>query len=166
MMPKNFVRKTYEKWLKKNRDRFRFPPWIAESRKDSFTLRFFGIAPELTCRINKYGRAEVFIHDSRGQYWDIIREFDIIENRTSDGKHYCSLCEKPTYYSTRSSLWEDHVFEAMLTWINELKSDSWICLWGIPEKCWGAELIDIHSIKWKEKYENRFPVIVGKPNNV
>jgi hypothetical protein len=165
MMPKYFVRKTYEKWIKKNRKRFRFLPWIAESRKGYFKLRFFGIAPELTCCIGEDGQAGVFIHDRLGQYWDIITIFDINENRTSDGKYYCSLCEKPTYYLTRASLWEEHVFEDMLTWINKSDFDSWFCLWGTPgETSFGAILTDIRAIKREGNFENCFPVIIEKPN--
>ncbi len=35
-MPKNFARKTYDHWIKKNRKRFKYPPYIIESRKDIY----------------------------------------------------------------------------------------------------------------------------------
>lgn len=160
-MPKNFVKKTFDRWIKINRDKFQFNPWISESRKTSFTLRFSGLASELTCTINKDGRAEIYIHDRQGRYWDIIRDFDIHEQRSLDGKYYCKSCKNPTYYPTRSLLWENHIFEAIRTWINELNTDTRICFYGIPEKSgWGAELINAHDIKLEDNVENCFPVIL------
>jgi hypothetical protein len=52
-MPKNFVRRTYEAWIRKHVGRFRYPPWIMESRKYGFTLRFLGLAPELTFQVRQ-----------------------------------------------------------------------------------------------------------------
>ena len=162
-MPKNFIRKTYERWIKKNRKRFRFSPWITESRRDSFTLCFRGITSEVTCRIAQEGRAEVFVIDRQGQYWDIVQDFDIVEKRTPAGKYYCGLCEPPTHYSTRSLLWEDHVFEALLSWTNNWGPETMICLYGTPEKTsWGAELIKKTDLERRGNFDRCFPLIVRK----
>ena len=52
-MLKNFVRRTYEAWIREHVGRFRYRPWIMESRKYGFTLRFLGLAPELIFQIRK-----------------------------------------------------------------------------------------------------------------
>jgi len=126
-MKKNFVRKLYDRWIKKNRHRFIYEPWISKSRKNRFSLRFTGIAPELTCDISDSG-IMVWIGYCE-EAWDILTDFDTIVKKTTDGQYYCHLCddydsgEELTYYSSPAALWEDHVFEEMLAWINELSSD-------------------------------------------
>ena len=81
-------------------------------------------------------------YDDQGQYWDIIRDFDAYERRTVDGRYYCYLSENHKYYPTRKLLWEEHVFEEMLEWINKLTAEHWVCIYGSPDKsCWGADMV-------------------------
>ena len=155
-MKKNFIRKIYEIWIKNNRQRFVYAPWISKSRKDGFTLRFTGIAPELTCRISDTG-AVIIIHDHHGQYWDIIGEFETSVKKTRTGQYYCQMCDDYddckilTYYPTLAALWEDHIFEEMMEWINGLNSDLWIYLYGIPdETIWGATLMHKCDVEQKD----------------
>ncbi len=158
-MPKNFARKTYDHWIKKNRKRFKYPPYIIESKKDSFTLRFYGIIDRITCYINKKGYMNMTINDTQGEYWDELRDFDIAERKTKDGKYYCNLCENAEHFPTRESLWVKHSFEDLLEWTNKFNIDSKICLWGKPEEgAWGATLFkDIKERKdiYKSYLENK-----------
>ena len=153
-MPKNFTRKTYDRWVKINRKRFKYPPYIIKSRKDFFVLRFFGIIDLITCCIKKSGQMSMFIDDNQGEYWDELREFDIVERKTKDGKYYCGLCKNAEYFPTRTALWEKHSFEDLLKWTNKFNIDSKICFWGKPDEgFWGARLfMDIKERK--EIYES------------
>ena len=72
--PKCLAQRFYEFWIKENLERFKHPPYIVRSAPDYFVLRFKGVAPEITCRIGKHGRAEVLVRDSSGVYWDIITD--------------------------------------------------------------------------------------------
>ena len=168
-MPKNFIRKTYNHWIKKNRHRFFFRPWIVESRKHIFTLRFDGIAPELTCCIDKTDGI-MFIHDRHGQYWDLVAEFEVIAKRTQEGKYYCYLCEDfsppALLYATRTELWEDHVFEEMLAWANGMQPDIQIWLYGSPEITgWGADLLSKNvAHQTRKKYHTCFPIVRMRKN--
>jgi len=159
-MPKNFARKTFNRWIRKNQYRFKFPAYISKSRKDYFVLRFYGLVPELTCHINNHGIADVWIRDRQGQNRDIIMEFDVCVRRMPSGQYYCEQCINKTYYPTRQALWEEHVFEALLLWLNKFSSDSQIGFYGKPDEYCAAKLFDKDSIKFKEDYEGFFNVIV------
>ena len=131
-MPKNFARRTYDHWIGINRHRFRFPPRVVESRKQYFTLGFSGIAPELTLGVQSWGGANVYVHDARGVHWDILTDFDVFAERTADGQYFCRLCELSTNYPTRAALWEAHIFEPMLEWVNNLTTDHRLWLYRQP----------------------------------
>ena len=146
---KSIPQKFFEVWIKKNAKSFKYPPYIAQSHPDYFTLRFSGIVPEITCTIRKNGAAEVFVHDSAGVYWDILVDFDVVEGRNPEGKYFCESCKPRTYYTSRKELWEKHVFKEMKIWTNKnFNRDRSICLWGKPEKTsWGARIIDNKDIR-------------------
>jgi hypothetical protein len=74
-MPKNFVRRTYDAWIREHARRFRYPPWIEESHKHGFAGRFLGLAPQLSFQIRQrrsWGSAELMIHDEHGVYRNIV----------------------------------------------------------------------------------------------
>ncbi len=161
-MPKNFMRRTYENWFKKNKMRFKYNPWIYKSRKDYFIVRFQHIVKEFSCVVDKSGDAVIWISDQNGQDWDMIQDFDVAIRKTSDEQYYCNLCIEPEMFPDRRALVENHA-EDMISYINELHSDLRICLFGEYEKSmWGAELKDKNdpAIK-KEFYHTIFPLIVN-----
>lgn len=163
-MPKNFVRRTYDAWIHSHAQRFRYPPWIAESRKHGFTLRFRGLAPQLTFQVRQrrsWGSAELMIHDTNGVYWDIIGDFDLSEVRTADGRYRCDWCQGGADYPSRAALWEAHVFEPLLDWINQRTADQWVCLYGTPEQdFWGARLLSCRAITDSHCVDT-FPLVTG-----
>ncbi len=73
------------------------------------------------------------IHDERGVYWDIVGDFDfdLGEVRTPDGLYRCG-CQDGACYPSRVALWEAHVFEPLLDWVNQRTADQWVCLYGTP----------------------------------
>ena len=147
---KSMPQKFFEGWIKENGKKFKYPPYIFKSHPDYFRLRFSGITPEVSCTIRKDGRAEVFVIDSTGYYWDIITDFDIVIERNSEGKYFCGLCKPQyrTYFASRKEMWEKHVFKEMKIWMNKnFAQDRSICLWRIPRVAWGARIIDNKEIR-------------------
>ena len=139
-MPKSFVRKTFDCWLEANIQRFRFPPLVVLSRKNYFSLNFSGLASELFVDIFNNGSVAAVILDTEGRYWDIIADFDIAEAINDEGKHYCLLCDDPVFYDSRESLWQEHAFESVLVWVNQISSDDWIFLWSaMDDSAFGAD---------------------------
>jgi hypothetical protein len=60
----------------------------------------------------------------------------------------------------RAALWEDHVFEPLLRWVNGLPPDGWICLRGGADL--GATATFLKSDPGEiERFEKRFPLVVG-----
>ena len=161
-MPKNFVRRTYDAWIREHARRFRYPPWIVESRKNGFELRFVGLAPQLSFQIRqRSGTAELMIHDERGVYWDIVGDFDLGEVRTPDGLYRCEWCQDGACYPSRAALWEAHVFEPLLDWVNQRTADQWVCLYGTPylDIC-GARILSCDVIT-NRKCVDTFPIVTG-----
>ncbi len=56
-MPKNFVRKTFDRWLANRYTRFHYPPRLVLQRKEYFELQFSGITPGIQCSVSKRGVA-------------------------------------------------------------------------------------------------------------
>lgn len=161
-MPKNFVRRTYDAWIREHARRFRSPPWIVESRKNGFELRFVGLAPQLSFQIRqRWGNAELMIHDERGVYWDIVGDFDLGEVRTPDGLYRCEWCQDGACYPSRAALWKAHVFEPLLDWVNQRTADQWVCLYGTPYRhIWGARIVSCDAITERNCVDT-FPLVTG-----
>ena len=164
-MPKNFVRKTFDRWLAQNRKHFTHQPRIVLKRKDFFILRFSGIAQQIKCFISKSGAFEIHAEYQK-EYWDIIWEFDVFETRTADGRYYCHLClaKHCEMFSSRKEMWEKHCFEELLEWVNDnFKTCNWICLHAIGKGSTDASLINEKdlgkSINCHETFVRAFPVI-------
>ena len=98
-MPKNFVRKTFDRWLAHSAARFRYPPRLVLQRKRYVELQFAGITPAIQCAIGKEGMVGIYASLPRGEWWDSLAEFDVVPRRTSTGQYYCGLCTSPEHIS-------------------------------------------------------------------
>jgi hypothetical protein len=166
-MPKNFVRKTFDRWLSHSYSRFHHPPRVVLSRKDYFVLQFSGITPVIQCSIRKDGMVEIYaIYQREG--WDILTEFDVVARRTSTGQYYCGLCTSPEMFASRAALWVTHSFEPLLAWTNEyLHASQWLWLCRCEGTTW-AELKsreDMHAGKAANHLMYACPVVRGNPSN-
>jgi hypothetical protein len=163
-MPKNFVRKTFDRWLAHSAGRFRHPPRVVVSRKDYFVLQFAGITPAIKCVIKKEGMVEIYaIYQGKG--WDILTDFDVSERRTSTGQYYCDLCTSLDMFASREALWVTHSFEPLLAWTNEhCHASQWLCLFGEPEGSTWAELKpvgDVPATMLRKRFVYACPVVRG-----
>lgn len=139
-MPKNFVRKTFDRWIADNDMRFHYPPRLVLQRKEYFVLQFADITPALRCYINKWGAVEIRVIYQRME-WDMLTDFDVSERCTSTGQYYCNLCTPPDMFASREALWVTHCFEPLLAWTNEnFHVSQWLCLFGIKGHFSFAEL--------------------------
>ena len=78
-------------WLKENRLRFNYKPFIAEGGRDRLVFKFSGIAPEVILVVQEYGAFEIHVR-YRNFLWDIAEEFDVGPAQTQTGRYYCKLC--------------------------------------------------------------------------
>jgi hypothetical protein len=190
-MPKNFMRKTFDRWLAHSAGRFYHPPRVVVPRREYFVLQFAGVTPAIRCVIKKKGtvgvyhpqgeesirlvfvehvyQVEVGIYITyRGETWDILTDFDVYQRRTPMGQYYCREYRSPEMFPSRAALWVAHCFEPLLAWANDhLQASQWLCLWGEPEGSPWAELKsreDMHVGKAANHLVYACPVVQGKPS--
>jgi len=165
-MPKNFVRKTFDRWLSHSYARFHRPPRVVLSRKDYFVLQFLGITPVIECSIRKEGMVEIHAI-YQGDGWDILTEFDAVARRTPTGQYYCGLCTSPEMFASRAALWVTHSFEPLLAWTNEhFHAAQWLWLCRYEGSTW-AKLKpkeDMHCGKATNYLVYACSVVSGKPS--
>ncbi len=153
-MPKNFVRKTFDRWIAHNARRFHYPPYVVLQRKEYFMLQFRGITPALRCRISTWGAVEIPVIYQRTE-WDMLTDFDVVEQRTSTGQYYCNLCTPPDMFASREALWVTHSFEPLLAWTNEnFHVSQWLCLFGLKGHFSYAELKHAQDVPARMTAEN------------
>ena len=57
------------------------------------------------------------IHE--GECWDLLTSLETIPELAPSGFYYCLLCkEPPEYFVSREVLWQVHLFEPFLEWLN------------------------------------------------
>lgn len=141
-----FALKTFRYWLKKNRSRFRHPPYIAHIRKEGFYVRFTGISQHIMGFIEKHGSAGIWIHYD-GRCWDSLSEFDVAPEKSPEGRYFCRFCKTPQLFASRQALLIEHSWEPLIEWVNtRLTSTKWVCLYG-------GENAGMTAAKLKQKHE-------------
>lgn len=118
----------FTRWLADNRHLFSYEAYIDKEGDSWFTARFKGITRHIVCRFNNAGAIEMRI-DYRNEFFDIVTEFDLYEEKTPEGRYLCRICRdhpseinppEALEYDTREELWIKHSFEplAAYTWDN------------------------------------------------
>ena len=191
-MPKNFVRKTFDRWLAHSAGRFYHPPRVVVSRREYFVLQFAGVTPAIQCVIKKKGTVGIYrfqgeessrlvfvrqvyeidvgIHIIyQGKIWDMLPDFDVFQRRTPTGHYYCDACTAPEMFPSRAALWVAHCFEPLLAWANDhLQASQWLCLFGEPEDSTWAELTsaeDVPARRSRKDLVYACPVVRGTPSH-
>ena len=191
-MPKNFVRKTFDRWLARSAGRFHHPPRVVLSRKDYFVLQFAGVTPAIHCVIKKNGTVGIYRFQGekssrlvfmrqvyevdvgiyiiyQGKTWDMLPDFDVFQRRTPTGHYYCDACTAPEMFPSRAALWIAHSFEPLLAWANDhLQASQWLCLFGEPEDSTWAELTlaeDVPAKRTRTDLVYAYPVVRGTPSH-
>jgi hypothetical protein len=190
-MPKNFVRKTFDRWLAHSAGRFHHPPRVVVSRREYFVLQFAGVTPAIQCVIKKKGTVGVYRFQSEessrlvferhvyevdvgiyivyhGETWDMLPDFDVYQRRTSTGQYYCDACTPCEMFPSRAALWIAHSFEPLLAWANDyLQPSQWLCLFGEPGRSTWAELMPAEDVPARRSRKNLVyacPVVRGTPS--
>lgn len=138
--------KTFRPWLKKNRSRFRHPPYIAHIHGEGFDVKFSGISQHIVGFIGEHGSAGIWVHYD-GRCWDSLSDFDVAPEKSLHGGYVCRLCENPKIFASRQALLIEHSWEPMLEWVNTRITDTtWVCLYGDEDG-------GITAAKLKQKHE-------------
>ena len=133
-----FYQKTlFTRWLADYRHLFSNEPYIDIERDNYFTVRFKGITRHIVCQFVKSGAIMMQVY-YRNQFFDIVSEFDLSEEKTSEGRYLCRRCRdhpsevnppKAMEYVTREELWIKHSFEPLAKYTREtFTNDAMLCL--------------------------------------
>jgi hypothetical protein len=171
----NFYQKTlFTRWAADNRRLFSHEPYIDKEADGYFTVRFKGITRHITCLFSKNGGIMVQIH-YRNQFFDIVSDFDLSEEKTADGRFLCRMCRdhpskinspKILKYRTREKLWIKHSFEPLAEYTREtFTDDAVLCLSRFGVGSTSAVIVSGKSLVKLRKREDVFreiPVVDKK----
>jgi hypothetical protein len=166
-MPKNFVRKTFDRWLAHNSARFHHPPRVVLTRRVYFELQFSGVTPAIRCAIGHEGMVGIYAR-YQGEWWDALADFDVVARRTATGQYACGLCPSPELCASRAALWITHSFEPLLAWANEyLQASRWLLLCRVGGTTWAGlkPMEAMHAREIADSLVYACPVVRGKPSN-
>jgi hypothetical protein len=109
---------TFKEWLAKNGHRFNRKFKIRHYvKRNLISIYFEDVTPELHCYVYE-GNIGTSVH-FKGQFWDLLQDFDYFMMRGKNHKYYCCMCTKRKYYDTSQELLIDHSFENFLEWVND-----------------------------------------------
>jgi hypothetical protein len=152
-------------WLKENRFRFNYKPFIAEGGQGHLVFKFSGIAPEIILVVQEHGAFEIHVR-YRNCLWDIVEEFDVGPAQTQTGRYYCQLClpQGRKYYPTLSELVHQEALDPLLDWTNEtFQTNKWIALFRV-KGCTYIKIVeesDLPLVKSREDFIYAFPLVQG-----
>ncbi len=135
------------RWASRNRRLFSHQPYLLRRKKGSFFIGFRGVSKHITCCFTKVGAIMICV-DYRNTNFDIIRAFDLFEERTREGQWLCSMCrdhpnpdktEPLIEYEERKKLWIEHSFAPLAAWTRKsFTKDAMLCLYRSGGTTWAA----------------------------
>ncbi len=148
-MPRRRLHREFLKWLKLNRARFAIGIALGKRTDDVLEFSFVGINPAITGYLSTWDvNVNVNFEDADFvdfRNWDTIFWVDQVAERVPDG-YICTQCQ-PEYkrvFPDRVALWTDHLFETLLTWVNEeLAPAHWLILEGQVQSFTSARITSL-----------------------
>ena len=126
------------RWFQKNHSRFLLPIALEKINRKKVALMLTGYREYLSVHLNSWNLC--VSANWNGICWDFLLELDVSPVATRHG-YYCKCCEKPsTIWPSLEALYQDHLFEPLLQWVNEeLFNATQLLLYGSPgSSTWAA----------------------------
>ena len=134
-MPRRRLHREFLRWLKLNRARFAIDIALGKRTDEALEFSFVGINPAITGILSTRDvNVNVMFEDADfddGNWDTLIWLFH--GAKPVPGGYICSECkpELKRVFADLVALWTDHLFEALLTWVNErLARGKWLILDG------------------------------------
>ncbi|MDP2805775.1 MAG: hypothetical protein Q8O24_07510 [Gallionellaceae bacterium] len=139
------IQRAFVRWFNENRTRFEVPIRLTRITANGVELRFQNYPDCLSVRLSS---KELNVHVKwQGQWWDMLISLDAWVFHTPGG-YKCNCCwddseEPATIFPSREALWQDHLFDPFLKWVNEkLAPARWLQISGAGDGgCTWAQLI-------------------------
>jgi len=144
-LPRPRIQRTFVRWFNENHTRFMVPIRLTKITAKGVELHFQNYPDCLSVWLSSY---ELGVHvEWQGDYWDALFNQEVYLCRTPGG-YKCEFCEldygkSAALFPSRELLWQDHLFEPFLKWVNEkLAPARWLRVSSIGDggSTW-AELI-------------------------
>jgi len=168
-----FQKKLFLRWAARNRRLFSRAPYRLRQRDGSFVMGFRGVSRHIECRFSEGGAIEIRIFYGK-EFYDIVKEFDLYEEQTPEGRWLCSACrnwpnpekaEPIIEYEDRAALWIKHSFEPLAAWTRDsFTRNAKLCLFRY-RGCTSAFVAQGHLLKKIRKrrdYFKKVPVLMAK----
>jgi hypothetical protein len=124
--------RAFHDWLELNRSRFAHPVQLRKRRGHWAEYSLAGVHPAISGSLTESGLSVWAKY--QGDTWDFLFDNDAYPKKVRQG-YVCREC-LPGYqklFECREALWAEHLFEALLNWVNETMARAhWLVLEGIP----------------------------------
>jgi hypothetical protein len=137
------IQRAFVCWFRENRGRFKTSVRVAKISARLVELHFPGHPDCLSASLSPY-ELNVCV-TWHGECWDLLSSFEASPFHTAEGWK-CKQCvfehgDSARLFPSRESLWQDHLFDPLLRWVNEeLAPACWLQISRIKGATW-AELI-------------------------
>jgi hypothetical protein len=159
------VQHAFFEWLDTARPRLKIPMELRALTGRQIELAFVGINSAIGATLTTR-ELSVFV-EWEGRIWDFFRCFDVWP-RLAIGGYICEHCrpEQRTIFPCMQALWQDHLFEPLLEWINgKLAAADAVGLYGSTSSGWThAELLSDRDPQRSEP-DIRLPLRVQQQQN-
>jgi hypothetical protein len=141
--PRPRIQRTFIHWLEKNQSRFMVPVRIKRITAERVDMDFVGVTQLIGATLYHWGGATPRCYEEitvpvnwDGTHWDLLLWLDAAPVKSGDG-YVCRSCEmeRQAVFQDRESLWQDHLFEPFLNWVNtSLAPAKWLELGGSDDR--------------------------------
>lgn len=107
--------------MAENRESFVIPIEIDRVTRKTIDFHFQGIDKCLRGILCRDGQLMITAYQG-DELWDILTDFDLVEQVGADRRYFCALCDPSTRnsYSLRRDLWLEHSFIPLREWGKEV----------------------------------------------
>ena len=167
-----YQKKLFLQWAADNAELFTHQPYLLRQGKGFFVVGFRGVSEHITIYFSATGSIEIRVYDDE-TFFDIIQEFDLLEEQTQAGRWICWLCrdhpdlENPPQlveYEDRRQLWIEHSFAPLAAWTRKsFTKDAMLCLYRTGGMTWAAIEQKLHLTKTEQSRYlfKKFPVLTA-----
>jgi hypothetical protein len=116
-LPRPRIQSAFVQWFRSNRHRFSNAVRIARITQRSIEIAFPAMPVALSASLSRTDLSVLVSH--QGVLWDMLLSLDAFPESDGHGQYRCLLCtDSAQTWPTREALWEDHLFEPFLEWVN------------------------------------------------
>jgi hypothetical protein len=126
------IQRAFVRWFKRNNRRFAVPIRVSKATSKGMEFRFINYPDCLSVWLSRDGLS---VHVNWQEHWDMLLDIDVGIKTTNDG-YQCLFCfheggMTSVLFSSKEALWQDHIFEPFLEWVNEkLAPARWLQISG------------------------------------